>query len=113
MVRLSSIVLAAALVALLGKEAKATHASVVSSTAPKAAAQSDLTMVTSSELVAENVLDRSSVMMYYWGYVAGKAGITTFNTGAIESQTSKVMETCTGNPKMTLFAAIDASKHAK
>ncbi|MBV8082741.1 MAG: hypothetical protein JOY86_07190 [Candidatus Eremiobacteraeota bacterium] len=73
----------------------------------------DLTKLTCAQMLDADVLDRSSVMMFYWGYVAGKAGATAFDTTGMEAKTARVMQTCMNNPKMTLFAAIDASKNGK
>lgn len=80
---------------------------------PKVAQHIDLVKLTCAQVMAADVLDRSSVMMFYWGYLEGKAGSTTFDTTDLEAATSRVMRTCIKNPSMTLFDAIGASKNAK
>ncbi|HZV79803.1 MAG TPA: HdeA/HdeB family chaperone [Candidatus Binatus sp.] len=67
--------------------------------------------VTCGDMLASNALDRSSIMMFYWGYLAGKTGMTTLNSGGLELATSRVMEKCMANKSMTVLAAIDATKH--
>jgi hypothetical protein len=66
--------------------------------------------VTCGDMLASNALDRSSIMMFYWGYLAGKTGATTLNSGGLELATSRVMETCMANKSMTVLAAIEATK---
>lgn len=67
--------------------------------------------VTCAEMLASDALDRSSIMMFYWGYVAGKAGSTALNTAGLEQATSRVMQVCVAHQDMTVLAAIDAAKH--
>jgi|SRR5215469_8866268 len=88
-------------------------AAVSAATAPAPSPQPatiSIEKVTCADMLASNALDRSSIMMFYWGYLAGKTGATTLNSGGLELATSRVMEMCMANKSMTVLAAIDATK---
>ena len=89
------------------------HTSSSAASSPKPARQIELQKVTCRDILAADVLDRSSVMMFYWGYVSARAGVSSIDTGDMEARTSRVMELCTQNQSQTLFAAIEASRRAK
>ncbi|MBV8081739.1 MAG: hypothetical protein JOY86_02015 [Candidatus Eremiobacteraeota bacterium] len=101
--RLSSLVFAVLIAASTAAAAATTPAR-----SPNPAIQ--LMKVTCGDMLASDVLDRSSIMMFYWGYLAGKQGATVLNTSGLELATSRVMEVCTAHQSMTLFDAIDAAK---
>jgi hypothetical protein len=44
--------------------------------------------------------------MFYWGYAAAKAGVSTFKTGVLQSATEHLMGVCQKNPSQTMFAAM-------
>ncbi len=67
----------------------------------------DLTKVHCSDLLQANIMDRSSAIMFLWGFEAGKRNITTFDTTKLEAATHGLMETCEAKPSLTVFAAID------
>jgi HdeA/HdeB family len=80
---------------------------------PKPARQIEIQKVTCRDLLAADVLDRSSVMMFYWGYVSARAGVSVIDTADMEARTSRVMQFCTQNQDKTVLAAIEASKSEK
>jgi|GEM_PF-7089789 len=67
----------------------------------------DLTKVHCSDLLQANIMDRSSAIMFLWGFEAGRRNITTFDTPKLEAATHGLMETCEAQPSLTVFAAID------
>jgi hypothetical protein len=54
----------------------------------------NIAQVTCGDLKAATPLDRSAMVMFYWGYEAAKAGATTFKTGLLETATSALMTEC-------------------
>jgi hypothetical protein len=84
-----------------------------SASPPKPARRIELQNVTCRDLLAADVLDRSSVMMFYWGYVSARAGVSSIDTADMEARTSRVMQVCTHNQNLSVFAAIEASQRAK
>jgi hypothetical protein len=48
--------------------------------------------------------------MFLWGFEAGKANITTFNTDQLERATRLLMDTCEKRPSLTVFSAIEVAK---
>lgn len=80
---------------------------------PNPARVIDLRKVTCQDLLASDVLDRSALMMFYWGYVSARAGRSVINTADMETATARVMDTCSHNQSLTLFAAIETVKGGK
>jgi hypothetical protein len=68
----------------------------------------DITKVTCSDLVGANALDRAATVMFYWGYAAAKANVTTFKTSLLRSSTEKLMTYCKTNQSHTIFGAMRA-----
>lgn len=83
-----------ALVALLGASP--------APSAPQPAAQIDIAKVTCSDLIKASPLDRAAVVMFYWGYAAAKAGVSSFKTGLLETATEHLMTICQKNPSQTM-----------
>jgi hypothetical protein len=75
--------------------------------APKPAPRVDITKVTCSDLIKASPLDRSAVVMFYWGYAAAKAGVSSFKTGILETATAHLMDICAKNPSETMIKAMD------
>jgi len=102
-----------ACLAILSASMASNASGTTSASPPKPAGHIELQKVTCRDMLAADVLDRSSIMMFYWGYVSARAGVSSINTADMEARTSRVMEICTQNQHQTLFAAIEASTRAK
>jgi hypothetical protein len=70
----------------------------------------DLTRIHCSDLLGADLLDRSSAIMFLWGFEAGKQGVTTFDTDKLEYATRELMNVCEKQPSLQVFAAIAAVK---
>jgi hypothetical protein len=70
------------------------------------AAQVDIATVTCGDLKQATPLDRSAIVMFYWGYEAAKANAKTFKTGLIENATARLMTECASNSKETILQAM-------
>ncbi len=68
----------------------------------------DITKVTCSDLIAASPLDRAATVMFYWGYAAAKADVTTFKSSLIRGATEKLMFYCNANRSKTIFQAMRA-----
>jgi hypothetical protein len=66
----------------------------------------DITKVTCSDLIAASPLDRAATVMFYWGYAAAKAGVTTFKSSLIKGATEKLMYYCNANRSKTIFQSM-------
>ncbi len=44
--------------------------------------------------------------MFYWGYEAAKANVTTFKTEQVRTETGKLITYCKSNPSKTIFGAM-------
>lgn len=71
------------------------------------AARIDITKVTCTDLIKASPLDRAATVMFYWGYAAAKAGVSSFKTGVLETATQHLMGVCTKNPSETLMNAMN------
>jgi hypothetical protein len=76
--------------------------------APTPAPRIDITKVTCSDLIKSTPLDRAAVVMFYWGYAAAKAGVSSFRTGLLETATQHLMSICVKNPSDTIVKAMDS-----
>lgn len=76
--------------------------------APTPAPRIDIAKVTCSDLIKSAPLDRAAVVMFYWGYAAAKAGVSSFKTGILETATEHLMNICTKNPSQTMVKAMDS-----
>ena len=55
-----------------------------------------------SDLLGAADDDRAAAAMFYYGYLAAKAGIHVIDVGQIDSNIKKVMDRCTAAPKITV-----------
>ncbi|MBV8638282.1 MAG: hypothetical protein JO322_09370 [Candidatus Eremiobacteraeota bacterium] len=78
------------------------------SPAPEAppSAQVDITKLTCKDLRDASPLDRSAVVMFYWGYAAAKANAATFKTGLVKNATTALMKECDANASETILSAL-------
>jgi HdeA/HdeB family len=74
---------------------------------PTPAPRVDITKVTCSDLIKSSPLDRSAVVMFYWGYAAAKAGVSSFKTGILETATQHLMSICQKDPSETIVKAME------
>lgn len=70
------------------------------------AARIDIAKVTCSDLLKSSPLDRAAVVMFYWGYAAAKAGVSSFKTGVLQTATAHVMSLCAKHPSETMMEAM-------
>jgi len=75
--------------------------------APPSAAQIaphrwDVDRVRCSDLLGASDDDRASVAMFYYGYLAAKAGIHVIDVGRISDNIAKVMQKCKTTPSLTV-----------
>ena len=47
--------------------------------------------------------DRAAAAMFYFGYLAGKAGIRVIDVGKIDENVGKVMKQCAATPKVMVL----------
>lgn len=76
------------------------------STAPQPAVRVDIAKVTCSDLLRSSPLDRAAVVMFYWGYAAAKAGVSSFKTGLLETATQHLTTLCAKHPSETMMEAM-------
>ena len=65
----------------------------------------DLTRIKCADLLQANLMDRSSAVMFIWGYEAGRKGVTSFDTIKLENATQGLIQTCEAQPSMTILTA--------
>lgn len=68
----------------------------------------DLTSIKCTDLLQANLIDRSSAIMFIWGYEAGRKGVTSFDTVKLENATRGLMEACTAQPSQPILTAAAA-----
>ena len=62
----------------------------------------DVERVRCSDLLGAADEDRASAGMFYYGYLAAKAGIRVINVSQIEGNLKKVMDRCEAAPNITV-----------
>ena len=62
----------------------------------------DVDRVRCSDLLGAADDDRAAAAMFYYGYLAAKAGIHVIDVGKIEENVGKVMRQCSATPNMTV-----------
>ena len=62
----------------------------------------DVERVLCSDLLAAADDDRASAAMFYYGYLAAKAGIRVIDVSRIDGNIAKVMQQCEAAPKLTV-----------
>ena len=82
------------------------------STTPRATSEAqvapgrwDVDRVLCSDLLGAADEDRASAAMFYYGYLAAKAGIHVIDVGKIDGNIHKVMERCGAAPSITVTQA--------
>jgi hypothetical protein len=75
-------------------------------TTPQPEGRIDITTVTCSDLIKATPLDRSAVVMFYWGYAAAKAGVSSFKTGVLKTATEHLTSLCAQHPSETMMDAM-------
>ncbi len=64
--------------------------------------QWDVERVRCSDLLRASDDDRASAAMFYYGYLAAKAGICVIDESRISGNIAKVMEQCQARPSLTV-----------
>ena len=82
--------------------AEAAPAPRVTSEAEVAPKRWDVDRVRCSDLLGAADDDRAAAGMFYYGYLAAKAGIRVIDTSKIEGNLKKVMERCEAAPNITV-----------
>jgi hypothetical protein len=62
----------------------------------------DVERVRCSDLLAAAADDRASAAMFYYGYLAAKAGIRVIDVSRIDGNIAKVMQRCEAAPGLTV-----------
>jgi len=83
-------------------EAASPPAPRVTSEAQIAPGRWDVERVRCSDLLGASDDDRESAAMFYYGYLAAKAGIHVIDVNQIEGNVHKVMDQCAAAPNMTV-----------
>jgi HdeA/HdeB family len=74
----------------------------VTSEAQIAPGRWDVDRVRCSDLLGASDDDRASAAMFYYGYLAAKAGIRVIDVNQIDGNIRKVMDQCAAAPNMTV-----------
>lgn len=64
-----------------------------------------VTRVTCRQLLAASDRDRSAATLFYYGYLAARAGLTNIEIGKIDGDLRRVMDRCARMPDLTLTNA--------
>jgi hypothetical protein len=83
-------------------EAASPSAPRVTSEAQIAPGRWDVDRVRCSDLLGAADDDREAAAMFYYGYLAAKAGIHVIDVNQIEGNVHKVMDQCAAAPNMTV-----------
>jgi hypothetical protein len=62
----------------------------------------DVARVRCSDLLEASDADRASAAMFYYGYLAAKAGIQVIDVSRIDGNIAKVMRQCQAAPSLTV-----------
>lgn len=62
----------------------------------------DVERVRCSDLLGASDDDRAAAAMFYYGYLAAKAGIHVIDVGQIDGNVGKVMTQCAATPNLTV-----------
>jgi len=73
----------------------------------------DVERVRCSDLLGAADDDRAAAAMFYYGYLAAKAGIHMIDVNQIESNVGKVMDQCATVPNMTVPQAFPSARTAQ
>ena len=65
----------------------------------------DVDRVRCSDLLGASDDDRAAAAMFYYGYLAAKAGIHVIDVGKIDENVGKVMQRCEAAPQLTVTQA--------
>jgi hypothetical protein len=65
----------------------------------------DVERVRCSDLLGADDDDRAAAGMFYYGYLAAKAGVRVIDTSQIEGNLKKVMERCQATPNIMVHQA--------
>ena len=55
-----------------------------------------------SDLLGASDDDRAAAVMFYYGYLAARAGIRVIDVNRIDGNVHRVMEVCGGSPNLTV-----------
>ena len=83
-------------------EAPSSPAPRVTSEAQIAPGRWDVDRVRCSDLLGADDDDRAAAVMFYYGYLAAKAGIRVIDVSQIDGNVRKVMDQCAAAPNITV-----------
>jgi hypothetical protein len=69
----------------------------------------DITETTCAELAAGSELDRAFALLFYYGFLAGREGITMIDSAAVSGHLAAVRDYCNASPESTVIAAYVAA----
>jgi HdeA/HdeB family len=79
------------------------------SAAPAAPGYWDVEQVRCSDLLEASDADRAAATMFYYGYLAAKAGIRVIDVTRIDGNIARVMRQCQATPNFTVPQAFRAA----
>jgi hypothetical protein len=62
----------------------------------------DLTRTTCSDLAAQSQEERALSLIFYYGYMAGRAGAVSIDGSAVSGHLNMVRDHCNANPSQTI-----------
>ncbi|MEE4384690.1 MAG: HdeA/HdeB family chaperone [Pseudomonadales bacterium] len=73
--------------------------------ATEAPERADVTATTCAELAEGTELDRAFSLLFYYGYLAGREGITVIDPDAVPGHLEAVRDFCNANPDSSVIDA--------
>jgi hypothetical protein len=69
----------------------------------------DFTRTTCHDLARQSDEERAFALVFYYGYLAGRANATTIDDTRVSEQLQRVRDDCTANPQSTVIDAFAAA----
>ncbi|WP_170265678.1 HdeA/HdeB family chaperone [Thiohalocapsa marina] len=73
------------------------------------AKEADFTQTTCQDLTRQSDEERAFALIFYDGYLAGRANTTTIDDTGVSEQLQRVREACTANPQSRVIDAFTAA----
>jgi hypothetical protein len=71
--------------------------------------EADFTQTTCDDLAHQSDEERAFALIFYYGYLAGRANATTIDNAQVSEQLLQVREYCAANPESTVIDAFVAA----
>jgi hypothetical protein len=69
----------------------------------------DITGTTCAELAMGTELDRAFALIFYYGFLAGREGVTVIDASAVSGHLEAVRDYCNTSPESTVISAFVAA----